>query len=56
VFVSTHALADDVTVLQDGRVAGRGEPAALRSALLGDAYRLRIQSPSCCPLSRTTAP
>ncbi|MFI9649215.1 ABC transporter ATP-binding protein [Streptomyces sp. NPDC052040] len=50
VVVSTHALADadrladDVTVLREGRVAGRGEPAALRAALLGSAYRLRIRA------------
>ncbi|WP_329360723.1 ABC transporter ATP-binding protein [Streptomyces sp. NBC_01483] len=55
VVVSTHALADayrladDVTVLQDGRVAGRGEPAALRSELLGDAYRLRIRGSGDVP-------
>ncbi|WP_369388970.1 ABC transporter ATP-binding protein [Streptomyces sp. CG1] len=55
VVVSTHALADayqladDVTVLQDGRVIGRGEPAALRSALLGDAYRLRIRGSGDVP-------
>ncbi|MGV9564044.1 ABC transporter ATP-binding protein [Streptomyces sp. NPDC003480] len=55
IVVSTHALADayrfadDVTVLQAGRVAGRGEPAALRSALLGSAYRLRIRGSGDLP-------
>jgi ABC-2 type transport system ATP-binding protein len=55
VVVSTHALADanrfadDVTVLQEGRIVGRGEPAALRTALLGSAYRLRIRGSGDVP-------
>ncbi|MEU8588215.1 ABC transporter ATP-binding protein [Streptomyces sp. NPDC048664] len=55
VVVSTHALADahrladDVTVLQEGRVVGRGEPAALRTALLGSAYRLRVRGSGDVP-------
>ncbi|MGW5258879.1 ABC transporter ATP-binding protein [Streptomyces sp. NPDC004012] len=55
VVVSTHALADayrfadDVTVLQSGRIVGRGEPTALRTALLGTAYRLRIRGSGDVP-------
>ena len=55
VVVSTHALADayrfadDVTVLQEGRIVGRGEPAALRTALLGSAYRLCIRGSGDVP-------
>ncbi|WP_406476697.1 ABC transporter ATP-binding protein [Streptomyces sp. NBC_01615] len=55
VVVSTHALADanrfadDVTVLQEGRIVGRGEPAALRTALLGSAYRLRVRGSGDVP-------
>lgn len=48
--VSTHELAeasgigDDVTVLQAGRVLGQGDASALRSALAGDGYRLRLRA------------
>lgn len=48
--VSTHELAeasgigDDVTVLQAGRVRGHGDASALRSALAGDGYRLRLRA------------
>nr|WP_063794094.1 ABC transporter ATP-binding protein [Streptomyces graminilatus] len=55
VVVSTHALADanrfadDVTVLQEGRIVGRGEPTTLRTALLGSAYRLRIRGSGDLP-------
>ncbi len=48
--VSTHELAeaaemgDDVTVLQAGRVVGHGATAALRAALVGDGYRLRLRA------------
>jgi ABC-2 type transport system ATP-binding protein len=55
VVVSTHALADanrfadDVTVLQQGRIVGRGDPATLRTALLGSAYRLRVRGSGDVP-------
>jgi ABC-2 type transport system ATP-binding protein len=48
IVVSTHELAeaselaDDVTVLHQGRIAARGEPGALRDQLLGRGYRLRL--------------
>jgi ABC-type multidrug transport system ATPase subunit len=35
-------LADDVTILHQGRIVGRGDAAALRTQLVGDAYRLRL--------------
>ncbi|WP_328622197.1 ABC transporter ATP-binding protein [Streptomyces sp. NBC_00354] len=44
-----HRLADDVTVLHGGRIVGRGEPAALRSALLGSSYRLQIRGSGDVP-------
>ncbi|WP_329313457.1 MULTISPECIES: heme ABC exporter ATP-binding protein CcmA [unclassified Streptomyces] len=44
-----HRLADDVTVLHGGRIAGRGEPAALRAALLGSSYRLQIRGTGDIP-------
>ncbi|AKL66035.1 MULTISPECIES: heme ABC exporter ATP-binding protein CcmA [Streptomyces] len=44
-----HRLADDVTVLHAGRIVGRGEPAALRSALLGSSYRLQIRGSGSLP-------
>ncbi len=49
VVISTHdlneacELADDVTVLHDGRIAGRGEPSTLREQLVGDGYRVRLR-------------
>ncbi|GHG81178.1 ABC transporter ATP-binding protein [Streptomyces griseocarneus] len=44
-----HRLADDVTVLHDGRIVARGEPSALRAALLGSAYRLQIRGSGDIP-------
>lgn len=50
VIVSTHELAevstlgDDVTVLHDGRVVGRGATDELRAALVGSRYRLRVRA------------
>jgi ABC-2 type transport system ATP-binding protein len=47
--ISTHELAeanaigDDVTVLRDGRIVGQGDAGKLRSALVGEGYRLRIK-------------
>jgi ABC-2 type transport system ATP-binding protein len=48
--VSTHELAEaaemggDVTVLQAGRVVGQGATPALRAAVVGDGYRLRLRA------------
>ncbi|MFB7665449.1 heme ABC exporter ATP-binding protein CcmA [Kitasatospora sp. NPDC056138] len=47
--VEAHRLADDVTVLHGGRIVGRGEPAALRTALIGSAYRLQIRGSDDLP-------
>ena len=49
VLVSTHELAevadlaDDVTILRHGRLAGRGMAAALREEVLGTRYRVRLR-------------
>jgi ABC-2 type transport system ATP-binding protein len=49
VVMSTHQLAeaqeiaDDVTVLHEGRIVGRGAPGALRTQLVGTAYRVRLR-------------
>ncbi|NJP88758.1 ABC transporter ATP-binding protein [Nonomuraea sp. FMUSA5-5] len=49
IVVSTHELAeaselaDDVTVLHQGRVVARGEPGELRQRLVGQGYRLRVR-------------
>ncbi|MFD9124421.1 ABC transporter ATP-binding protein [Kitasatospora sp. NPDC059571] len=47
--VEAHRLADDVTVLYDGRIVGQGEPAELRRALLGSAYRLQLRGSGDIP-------
>ncbi len=53
--VSTHELAeasgigDDVTVLRAGRVVGQGATAALRTALAGEGYRLRLRATGDLP-------
>ncbi|MET7775719.1 MULTISPECIES: ABC transporter ATP-binding protein [Streptomyces] len=50
IVASTHnmseaqALADDVTLLSAGRVAGRGTPAELREEMVGLGLRLRIRA------------
>ena len=49
VVMSTHELAeasdlaDDVTVLHQGRIAGRGAASALREQLVGRSYRVRLR-------------
>jgi ABC-2 type transport system ATP-binding protein len=55
--VSTHELAeanaigDDVTVLREGRIVGQGDAGKLRSALVGDGYRLRIKGSGDLPVA-----
>jgi len=50
ILASTHnmteaqALADDVTLLKDGRVTDRGTPAELRERLVGSGVRLRVRA------------
>ncbi|RLU90417.1 heme ABC transporter [Streptomyces griseocarneus] len=50
ILASTHdmneaqALADDVTVLKDGRIVDRGTPAELRARMVGSGVRLRIRA------------
>ena len=49
IVLSTHdlaeagELADDVTVLREGRIVGQGRPGALRTELVGSGYSLRLR-------------